>query len=151
MAKSLGMIETVGLAAAVEAADAALKSANVELVGYEQTRGGGLILITLTGEVGAVNAAVAAGVAAASRTGRVYAHKIIARTAEGIEALLQHEAMQQSMDSPAEQQSAAIPEAAAPLLLQHQDDAAETTNGAAVDNSPSSTDKARRAGKKSRR
>ena len=73
---------------AVEAADAAIKSANVELVGYELTKGGGLVTIKLTGEVGAMNAAVSAGVAAASRVGQVYAWKVIARTATGIDSLI---------------------------------------------------------------
>ncbi|MGK2888239.1 MAG: BMC domain-containing protein [Candidatus Malihini olakiniferum] len=53
MAKqSLGLIETVWLAAAVEAADAAVKSANVNLVGYELTKGGGMVTVKLEGEVG---------------------------------------------------------------------------------------------------
>ncbi len=86
--QSLGLIETVGLTVAVEAADAAIKSANVELVGYELTKGGGLVTIKLTGEVGAMNAAVSAGVAAASRVGQVYARKVIARTATGIDSLI---------------------------------------------------------------
>lgn len=87
--KSLGLIETVGLAAAVEAADAALKSANVTLAGCEQTKGNGLILVRLTGEVSAVNAAVEAGAVAASRMGKLYARRVIARAAEGIEAMTQ--------------------------------------------------------------
>ncbi|MCW2475207.1 BMC domain-containing protein [Candidatus Symbiopectobacterium sp. NZEC151] len=88
MAKqSLGLIETVGLAAAVEAADAAVKSANVNLVGYELTKGGGMVTVKLEGEVGAVNAAIAAASVAAAKVGQVYAHKVIARTAEGIEAI----------------------------------------------------------------
>lgn len=86
--QSLGLIETVGLAVALEAADAAMKSANVALTGYELTKGGGLVTVKLTGEVGAMNAAVAAGVAAAERIGRVYAWKVIARTAAGIESLI---------------------------------------------------------------
>ncbi|XBS70871.1 BMC domain-containing protein [Acerihabitans sp. KWT182] len=86
--QSLGLIETVGLAVAVEAADAAMKSANVDLVGYELTKGGGLVTVKLTGEVGAMNAAVSAGVAAANRVGRVYAWKVIARTANGIDSLI---------------------------------------------------------------
>jgi microcompartment protein CcmL/EutN len=85
--QSLGLIETVGLTVAVEAADAAIKSANVELVGYELTKGSGLVTIKLTGEVGAMNAAVSAGVAA-SRVGQVYAWKVIARTATGIDSLI---------------------------------------------------------------
>ncbi|MBG6245522.1 hypothetical protein CS369_13400 [Candidatus Symbiopectobacterium sp. 'North America'] len=88
MAKqSLGLIETVGLAAAVEAADAAVKSANVNLVGYELTKGGGMVTVKLEGEVGAVNAAIAAASVAAAKVGQVYAHKVITRTAEGIEAI----------------------------------------------------------------
>lgn len=86
--QSLGLIETVGLTVAVEAADAAIKSANVELVGYELTKGSGLVTIKLTGEVGAMNAAVSAGVAAASRVGQVYAWKVIARTATRIDSLI---------------------------------------------------------------
>lgn len=86
--QSLGLIETVGLTVAVEAADAAIKSANVELVGYELTKGGGLVTVKLTGEVGAMNAAVSAGVAAAGRVGQVYAWKVIARTASGIDRLI---------------------------------------------------------------
>ena len=86
--QSLGLIETVGLTVAVEAADAAIKSANGELVGYELTKGSGLVTIKLTGEVGAMNAAVSAGVAAASRVGQVYAWKVIARTATGIDSLI---------------------------------------------------------------
>ena len=84
--KSLGLIETVGMSAAVEAADAAMKSANVSLVGYELTKGGGMVTVKLEGEVGAINAAVAAAISAASRVGEVYAHKVIARTAPEVPA-----------------------------------------------------------------
>lgn len=86
--KSLGLIETVGLAAAIEAADAALKSANVQLVGYELTKGDGMITVKFEGEVGAINAAVAAGVAAASKVSKVFAYKVIARTAEYIDNII---------------------------------------------------------------
>lgn len=86
--QSLGLIETVGMAAAVEAADAAMKSANVSLVGYELTKGGGMVTVKLEGEVGAINAAVAAAISAASRVGEVYAHKVIARTAQHIEHII---------------------------------------------------------------
>ncbi|MGK3143436.1 BMC domain-containing protein [Pantoea sp. C2G6] len=82
--QSLGLIETVGMAAAVEAADAAMKSANVSLVGYELTKGGGMVTVKLEGEIGAINAAVAAAISAAGRVGDVYAHKVIARTAQHI-------------------------------------------------------------------
>jgi ethanolamine utilization protein EutM len=86
--QSLGLIETVGLTVAVEATDAALKSANVDLVGYELTKGGGLVTVKFTGEIGAMNAAVSAGVAAANRIGSVYAWRVIARTATGIDAMI---------------------------------------------------------------
>ncbi|MGL5601621.1 MAG: BMC domain-containing protein [Silvania sp.] len=86
--QSLGLIETVGMAAAVEAADAAMKSANVSLVGYELTKGGGMVTVKLEGEIGAMNAAVAAAISAASRVGNVYAHKVIARTAQNIEHII---------------------------------------------------------------
>lgn len=86
--QSLGLIETVGMAAAVEAADAAMKSANVSLVGYELTKGGGMVTVKLEGEIGAINAAVAAAISAASRVGEVYAHKVIARTAQHIEHII---------------------------------------------------------------
>ncbi|EKQ6922685.1 BMC domain-containing protein [Escherichia coli] len=86
--QSLGLIETVGMTAAVEAADAAMKSANVSLVGYELTKGGGMVTVKLEGEVGAINAAVAAAISAASRVGEVYAHKVIARTAQHIEKII---------------------------------------------------------------
>jgi microcompartment protein CcmL/EutN len=83
--QSLGLIETIGLAAAIEAADAAMKSANVQLVGYELTKGGGMVTVKFEGDVGSINAAVAAGVAAANKVSTVYAHRVIARTAEGID------------------------------------------------------------------
>lgn len=86
--QSLGLIETIGLAAAIEAADAAMKSANVQLVGYELTKGGGMVTVKFEGEVGSVNAAVAAGVMAASKVSQVYAHRVIARTAEYIDSMV---------------------------------------------------------------
>lgn len=86
--QSLGLIETVGMTAAVEAADAAMKSANVSLVGYELTKGGGMVTVKLEGDVGAINAAVAAAISAAKRIGNVYAHKVIARAAQHIEPVI---------------------------------------------------------------
>jgi ethanolamine utilization protein EutM len=88
MKKALGLIETIGLATAIEAADAAVKAADVTLLGYENTKGSGKITIKLAGGVGAVKAAVAAGVAAASRMGQVYGHHIIPRPHDEIQALI---------------------------------------------------------------
>jgi len=76
--QALGLVETMGLVAATEAADAMVKSANVRLVSKQQV-GGGLITILVTGDVGAVKAAVDAGRAAASAVGRVVSAHVIPR------------------------------------------------------------------------
>lgn len=84
MGNSLGLIEVKGLAGAIEAGDAAVKAANVELLGREMTKGGGLITIYLKGEVGAVKAAVEAGTAAAQRVSQVISHHVIPRPSQGV-------------------------------------------------------------------
>ncbi|MDF2874387.1 MAG: microcompartment protein [Sporomusa sp.] len=76
---ALGLIEVVGLAAGLEAADAAIKAANVELLGYELTKGGGMVVIKLCGDVGAVKAAVDAAAVAAAKVNKVYATHVIPR------------------------------------------------------------------------
>lgn len=86
--QSLGLIETLGLAAAVTAADAAVKSANVTLVGYEFAKGDGMTVVKLRGDVGAVKAAVAAAEMAAGRVGRVVATRVIARPVAGLIRLI---------------------------------------------------------------
>jgi hypothetical protein len=88
MNEALGLIETVGLAAAIEAADTAVKAANVKLLGYEKTRGNGMIMVKIVGGVGAVKAAVTAGVMAANRVNEVYSYHVIARPHDEIEALI---------------------------------------------------------------
>ena len=70
MNNALGLVETKGLVGAIEAADAMVKSANVQLVGYEKI-GSGLVTVMVRGDVGAVKAAVDAGSAAASAVGEV--------------------------------------------------------------------------------
>jgi ethanolamine utilization protein EutM len=90
MRKALGLIETIGLVSAIEAADAAVKAANVVLLGYENTKGGGKITVKMVGDVGAVKAGVAAGVAAASRVGEVYGQRVIPRPHDEIDALIQN-------------------------------------------------------------
>lgn len=82
--RSLGLIETVGLTAAVEAADAAVKSANVQLIGYENSRGGGYITVKIEGDVGAVKAAVDAAKIAAARVGRIVSAHVIPRPSEAV-------------------------------------------------------------------
>ena len=86
--KSLGLIETQGLAAGVVAADAAVKSANVELVGYELTKGGGWTVIKVQGDVGAVKAAVDAARVAAGKVNRVVSTHVIARPSSSLEHLI---------------------------------------------------------------
>ena len=71
MEKAIGLIETKGLVAMLEAADAMLKAANVHLIGKERI-GGGFMTVIVEGEVAAVKASVDAGAAAAKRVGEVY-------------------------------------------------------------------------------
>ena len=73
---ALGMVETKGLVAAIEAADAMVKAANVTLVGKEQV-GGGLVAVLVRGDVGAVKAATDAGAAAAERVGDLISVHVI--------------------------------------------------------------------------
>ena len=85
--QALGMVETRGLVAAIEAADAMLKAANVELVGTEKI-GSGLVSVMVRGDVGAVKAAVEAGAAAATRLGEVIATHVIPRPHADVEKIL---------------------------------------------------------------
>ena len=84
---ALGMIETRGLVAAIEAADAMVKAAKVTLLGREKV-GGGLVTVLVRGEVGAVKAATDAGAAAAQRVGELVAVHVIPRPHAEVEALL---------------------------------------------------------------
>ena len=88
--RSLGLIETYGLLPAVEAADAAMKSANVDLVGYEFAKGSGMTVVKVEGDVGAVKAAIAAASMAASKVGRVAATRVIPRPATGLEVMVRN-------------------------------------------------------------
>lgn len=88
MTKSLGLIETEGLAAGIEAADAAVKSANVELIGYELTKGGGWTTVKIQGNVGAVKAAVDAARIAAAKVNRVVSTRVIPRPSAGLDVLV---------------------------------------------------------------
>ena len=84
---SLGMIETKGLVGAIEAADAMVKSANVQLVGKEQV-GGGLVTGRVRGDVGAVKAATDAGAAAAEKVGELISVHVIARPHVAVDNIL---------------------------------------------------------------
>ena len=85
--EALGMIETRGLTAAIEAADAMVKSAEVTLIGTEKI-GSGLVSVMVRGDVGAVKAAVEAGGQAASTLGELVATHVIPRPHNDIEKIL---------------------------------------------------------------
>ena len=87
MADALGMIEARGFAAVVEAADAMVKAAKVELVGYEKT-GGGYVTAVVRGDVAAVKAAVEAGARSAAKVGEVVATHVIARPHANVDTVL---------------------------------------------------------------
>ena len=84
---ALGMVETRGLVASIEAADAMLKTAHVMLAGQEDI-GGGYTTVFVRGEIGAVRSAVDAGAAAAKRAGELVAVHVIARPQAALEPLL---------------------------------------------------------------
>ncbi|MEH7505503.1 ethanolamine utilization microcompartment protein EutM [Neobacillus drentensis] len=84
---ALGMIETKGLVASVEAADAMVKAANVHLVGKVHV-GGGLVTVLVRGDVGAVKAATEAGAAAAQRVGELLSVHVIPRPHNELESIL---------------------------------------------------------------
>ncbi len=85
--EALGMVETKGLTALVEASDAMVKSANVTLLGWQKI-GSGLVTAFVVGDVAAVKAAVDAGSAAAGRVGEVVAVQVIPRPHEDLGSVL---------------------------------------------------------------
>lgn len=85
--QALGMVETRGLVAAIEAADTMLKAANVELVGTEKI-GSGLVSVMVRGDVGAVKSAVESGSAAAAKLGELVATHVIPRPHNDVEKIL---------------------------------------------------------------
>ncbi len=85
--EALGMIETKGLVGSVEAADAMVKAANVNLIGYEKI-GSGLVTVMVRGDVGAVKAATDAGAAAAERVGELVSVHVIPRPHRDVDSIL---------------------------------------------------------------
>ena len=85
--QALGMIETKGLVASVEAADAMVKAANVKLIGNVHV-GGGLVTVMVRGDVGAVKSATDAGAAAAERVGELISVHVIPRPHDDVEYIL---------------------------------------------------------------
>ncbi len=86
-ADALGMIETRGFAAMVEASDAMVKAAKVELIGYEKT-GGGYVTAIVRGDVASVRAAVDAGLVAAEKVGEIVSSHIIPRPHANVDSAL---------------------------------------------------------------
>jgi len=86
--EALGMVETKGLVALVEASDAMLKAANVQLVGWEKV-GSGLVTVFVVGDVAAVKAAVDAGASAASKIGEVVSVQVISRPHDELPSFVQ--------------------------------------------------------------
>src|SRR4249920_343642 len=85
--EALGMVETKGLVALIEASDAMVKAANVTLVGWQKI-GSGLVTAFVVGDVAAVKAAVDAGAAAAGRIGEVVGVQVIPRPHEDVSTVL---------------------------------------------------------------
>lgn len=85
--EALGMIETKGFAAMVEASDAMVKAAKVELIGYEKI-GGGYVTAIVRGDVASVRAAVDAGVKAAEKVGEIVSTHIIPRPHGNVDSAL---------------------------------------------------------------
>ena len=84
---ALGMVETKGLVGSIEAADAMVKAANVNLIGKVHV-GGGLVTVMVRGDVGAVKASVDAGSAAAEKVGEVVSVHVIPRPHTDVEKIL---------------------------------------------------------------
>ena len=110
--KALGFLETIGLVAAVEAADSALKAASVTLAGKKSV-GGGMYTVILTGDVAAVKAAVETGAAAAAAIGRVVSAQVIARPHDDMLQVIETDPMIKG-GAPGMQKKAAAPAKAAP-------------------------------------
>ena len=85
--QALGMVETKGLVASIEAADAMVKAANVKLIGKVHV-GGGLVTVMVRGDVGAVKSATDAGAAAAERVGELISVHVIPRPHDDVEYIL---------------------------------------------------------------
>jgi len=85
--QALGVIETRSYAAAIDAADAMVKAARVNLAGFIRT-GGGFLAIIVRGDVASVKAAVESGIESAEKVGQIIAHHVIPRLHEEVEAVL---------------------------------------------------------------
>ena len=91
MLEALGLIEVVGLVGAIEAADTASKAADVKVIGYELTKGSGMVLVKIVGGVSAVKAAVDAASMAAERVCQVVSKLVIARPSDELDKIINAE------------------------------------------------------------
>ena len=91
MLEALGLIEVVGLVVAIEAADTASKAADVKVIGYELTKGSGMVLVKIVGGVSAVKAAVDAASMAAERVCQVVSKLVIARPSDELDKIIKVE------------------------------------------------------------
>ena len=123
--EAIGLIEAIGLATAIEAADAAVKSANVRLIGYEACKGDGMSTIKVAGDVGAVKAAVEAATAACAKGRGVWGTKVIARPSEGIDKLIYNN--QTVGCIPPEEPKAEEPKAETVIIEENEETAEENT------------------------
>ena len=91
MLEALGLIEVVGLVGAIEAADTASKAADVKVIGYELTKGSGMVLVKIVGGVSAVKSAVDAASMAAERISQVVSKLVIARPSDELDKIIKVE------------------------------------------------------------
>ena len=105
MLEALGLIEVVGLVGAIEAADTASKAADVKVIGYELTKGSGMVLVKIVGGVSAVKSAVDAACVAAERVSQIVSKHIIARPSDELDKIInvEKETQEEIIDNSEEQ------------------------------------------------
>lgn len=91
MLEALGLIEVVGLVGAIEAADTASKAADVKVIGYELTRGSGMVVVKMVGGVSAVKSAVEAASVAAEKITQIISKHVIASPSDELDKIINAE------------------------------------------------------------
>lgn len=91
MLEALGLIEVVGLVGAIEAADTASKAADIKVIGYELTRGSGMVVVKMVGGVSAVKSAVEAASVAAEKITQIISKHVIARPSDELDKIINAE------------------------------------------------------------
>ena len=125
---ALGMIEVIGMTAAIAAADTAVKSANVTLLGYELAKGRGMVTIKFEGDVGAAKAALEAASMEAARIGTVVSQHLIPRPHKELEKLISPE--EAAAESPSSEKEDAGKTADQPELIKEEEDKDQTAPSA---------------------